>query len=250
VRTGRRNKSKRSIGVRLAYEMLLSLNISWLLVWYERQRNILSRIPIVGKLLNSYLWRLYVGSHMTEPQTTLDQVAWSVLVAVCLFLIFHLLGSFAPTTIVLKAVGGAIAVAGLPLSGLLYPLLFLEPYTPDPSTLQGQFAVDERWLILEATVALICALLYYFRKWPVPMPVSVLILGLHFGLWAWVSGNYVSPLVEAKYSAVLSFRFWMSTMYYWGATALGFLATASWGAFVRLTDDPPTASVAIGGLEI
>jgi hypothetical protein len=241
VQIERENKSKRSIAVRLVYEMLLSFDISWLLVWYGRQRGILSAIPIMGKPLNSHLSSLYMHTHITEPQTTLDQVTWSVLVGVCVFLAFHLLGSFAPTTIFLSTVGGAIAVAGLPLSGLLYPLLFLEPHpAPHPFTLQGPFAIDERWLILEATVALMCALLYFLRRWPVPTLLSILILGLHFGLWAWVSGNYVSPLVEAKHSAVLSFPFWISTIYYWGATVLGFLATAAWGAFVRLTDEPLT----------
>src|SRR5665213_1414668 len=151
--TGRENKSRRLIAVRLVYEMLLSLDISWLVVWYGRQRGVLSTIPILGQPLNSHISRLYMHSHMTEPQTTLDQVTWSILMGVGTFLVFQLLGQFVPTTMFLSTVGGAIAVAGLPLAGLLYPLLFLEPHSaPTP------FTIDAHWLILEATAAFMCAL--------------------------------------------------------------------------------------------
>ena len=169
--------------VRWIYEFMFSMNISWLIVWFERQRGSPNRIPLVGQPINSYIHRLYGGSHMIEPQSTLDQVIWSLLVALCIFLLLRLLARFSPTSIFLRTLAGAVSLAGLSLSVLFWPGLFLEPHhSSGPYAYKGPFVVDERWLIVEVMIVLACGFAYYLRAWPVPASLSIILLFYIFRL--------------------------------------------------------------------
>jgi hypothetical protein len=56
------------------------------------------------------------------------------------------------------------------------------------------------WAYIEVTAVLVCGILYYFQRWPVPVIVNVFILLLHFSFWSWVTGNYGKTLrIEAAH---------------------------------------------------
>jgi hypothetical protein len=100
-----------------------------------------------------------------------------------------------------------------------FPLLFvhfvrIEEYTP--------------MLVFEMLLVLLCGGLYHLRKWPIPESVSLILLLLHFGLWAWVSGCWVSPIQEVRVYGIGGLGIWISTAFYFGFPVLGFLSTLSW----------------------
>jgi hypothetical protein len=142
--------------LRVTYEALLSLSIAWLLIWYFGQRGGLEP-------LSHYLINVYRYSRITEPQIVLEQVAWSLVLATLIFLVFRVVAHVSESTVLLHTLAGAIALIGFPLLDLCFPDLFFQSLAN-----QGRFTVQTLWLVLEMLLALTCGLLYYMQRWPFP----------------------------------------------------------------------------------
>jgi len=69
---------------RCIQEALFSLNLAWILVWYERVRS---------KRRSSLAHYLYTHIRFIEPQTVMEQVCWSVIVGASIFLLLRLVGA-------------------------------------------------------------------------------------------------------------------------------------------------------------
>jgi hypothetical protein len=61
----------------------------------------------------------------------------------------------------------------------------------------------------------------------------VVLLVLHFGFWAWLTGCYMRPSLEINllHTGILSFFFW--SIYMWAFPLFGFLASLAWGLSVK-----------------
>jgi hypothetical protein len=196
-------------------EALFSLNLAWILVWHERVRS---------KRQSSLAHYLYTHIRFIEPQTVVEQVCWSLIVGVSIFLLLWLLSKLWTTETLMRTLGGAVSIAGFPLLVVTMPFvllhrLIIEAYAPI--------------FVFETFLVLLCGGLYHLRKWPVPESLSLVLLFLHFGLWAWVSGYWVSPMWEVRVYGIGSLGIWISTAFYIGFPVLGFLSTLSWALYDR-----------------
>jgi hypothetical protein len=195
-------------------EALFSLNLAWILVWHERVRS---------KRQSSLAHYLYTHIRFIEPQTVVEQVCWSVIVGVSIFILLWLLSKFWTTESLMRALGGAVSIAGFPLLVVAFPFAFfhlcIQAYAPI--------------FVCETLAVLLCGGLYYLRKWPVPEGLSLVLLFSHFGLWAWVSGCWVSPMQEVRVYGIGGLGIWISTAFYLGFPVLGFLSTLSWALYDR-----------------
>jgi hypothetical protein len=201
-----------------AHEALFSLNLAWILIWRERMRSSarLYALPIVRYL--------YTHIRFVEPQTVIEQVCWSLVVGVSIFLLLRLLSQFWLIGALMRTVAGAVALAGFPIFAVAFPFAFfnalrIEAYGP--------------LVLVETLVVLVCGILYYLRKWPFPAGLGVALLFLHFGLLAWVSGCWVSPLQEVRVYGIGSVGIWISTAFYFGFPLLGFFSSLTGAHYVR-----------------
>ena len=195
-------------------EALFSLNLSWILVWHERVRS---------QRQSSLAHYLYTHVRFIEPQTVVEQVCWSIIVGVSISILLWLLSKFWTPEAPMRTLGGAVAIAGFPLLVVTFPFAFfhlsIKAYAPI--------------FVCETLVVLLCGGLYHLRKWPVPAGLSLVLLLLHFGLWAWVSGCWVSPIQEVRVYGIRGLGIWISTAFYLGFPVLGFLSTLSWALYDR-----------------
>ena len=219
--------------VRWFHEILFSLNFSWITTWYERVHGS-GPVPWLPNarfsstaysLLERLSWRL----HIQEPPTVLVQDVCSFCVAIVVFLVLRLLARFSLTSVFLRTFAGAFAIAGFPVYVLLFSWEFFYPLRIEPYWL---------WLfICEAMVALICGILYYMRKWPLPSLFSILLLLLHFGFWGLATRNYVSIPREIHIYGLWNLGIWVSTIFYYGFPVFGFLSSLAWGVYSRMPKD-------------
>lgn len=194
-------------------EILFSLNLAWLVIWHERMSSSsrLYSLPLVRYL--------YLHTHFVEPETVIVQVCWSLLAGGLLFLFLRVLSQLRTTGKILGSIGGIIALAGFPFLAVLFPFAFFSPIRIRDYSL---------WLLLETFAAVFCGVLYYLRKWPLPTSLTVALLFLHFILWAWVTGTWVSPLREIHVYGPGGLGIWISTFFYFGFPALGLLSSLAW----------------------
>jgi hypothetical protein len=191
-------------------EAFFSLNLAWILVWHERWRS---------KQQSFLAHYLYTHLRFIEPQTVIEQVWWSLIIGIFIFLFLRLLSHCGRLERLLLSPGAAVSIAGFPMLVVTFPLWFdhfvrIEQYTPI--------------LVFEMLLVLLCGGLYHLRKWPIPESLSLIVLLLHFGLWAWVSGCWVSPIQEVRVYGIGSLGIWISTAFHFGFPVLGFLSTSSW----------------------
>jgi len=214
--------------VRWVYEFLFALSLGWLTIWYERMRSPASLSWLYSSPLVQYP---YWHTRHVEPETVLVQDVWSLVLSLVIFLILRLLARFSVTGTLLRTVGGAFVIIGFAFFALRFPVYFFDP---------SRISFGGFWFPLEAMVALIVGILYYLRKWPLPAWIGLLLLFLHFGLWAWVTGCWVSPPQEIRAYGLGSLGIWISAAFYWGFPVIGFFSSLIWGLYVRL----PTSNVA------
>lgn len=157
---------------RWIHESLFSLNLAWTLVWYERVRNPVSLLWLHSSPLVQYL---YWHTRHVEPETVLVQVLWSFALGAVVFLLLRLLARVSLTEVFLRTVTGLFALTGFPLFALTLPMFFFVP---------ARIGSLVPWLSLEVVAASICGVLYYSQKWSPSAPLGVILLAMHFGLWA------------------------------------------------------------------
>jgi hypothetical protein len=210
--------------VRRANIILFSLNVAWMTTLYVLLHTNISLG--VGEVFTVFHWRFW----MPEPGWVVGQVVYSLLLCIPFSLFFFLLARLSRAGRYLPAIAGTVAIAALPfyalhVGGSAFSLRDENLALAFPSPV---FLV----LALEALAVLVCALVCYVRRWRVPIALSTLVLLLHFGLWAWASGNYASPLSllrQFRPYITLSplqkaLRVCIMMLYHNGFPAIGFLS--------------------------
>ena len=202
---------------RRAHELTFSLNLAWIVVWDPRiTHKTLVHRPLVRTL---------------EPPTILDQAEWSLFLAAIIFVILLVLDRFSPVRLSLRTLAGMCALGGFPVLALHTPGYFFQTLA-----YEDRFAIARGWALCELAIVLICALLYYVRRWPAPNAASVLLLISHFGFWSWLTGTHRNPILEARAYGSLTLGFWFSLVFFWGFPVLGFLASLAWGLYVKTSE--------------
>jgi hypothetical protein len=163
-------------------------------------------------------------------ETIVVQVVYSFLLAALIFIFLRLLARLSLTRAFLRTLAGGISLAGFPLFALWCPMCFF--YYHEPHIEAHSF-----WLFLELAIILICTVLYYLRRWPIPAWVSIFLLSLHFSIWGWVTGCYLNPFSEVHYYSFGGLAFWFDSMFCFGFPVLGFLSSLTWGMYVRLSTE-------------
>lgn len=216
--------------LRWVYEFLFSLNLVWAVVWVERAKSKLPEGPFVAPFVPALIRRVYRHVGALQGETVWDQIIWSIVLAAFIFLILRLAARFWIAGAFLRSLAGISALAAFPLAALQYPIGFLQaPAFGNP------FAIRTPWLAGEVIFILICGSLYYLGKWPIANGLSILLLILHFGLWSWLTGTYVNLFVWARAYGRVSLGFWASAAFYWGCPVIGFLASLTWGLYVKMS---------------
>src|SRR5580700_3862614 len=92
------------------HEFLFSLNCSWIWIWIERGR------PSWPLLVERWprLTRLYGNFRLSEPPTVVDQVMWSLVFGVLIFLGLRMISHLAATRFVLCTFAGGFALVAFP----------------------------------------------------------------------------------------------------------------------------------------
>jgi hypothetical protein len=204
--------------LRWIHEFLFSLNLGWIAVWHERMSRStpLYPLPVVRYL--------YWHTHFVEPQTVIEQVCWSIIVGVSVFALFRLLSRLWLTEALMRTVAGAVALAGFPFFALTDRFAHLAPLRIEAYAF---------FLVFETLVVLLCAIFYYLRKWPLPAGPSVILLFLHFSLWAWATGSWVNPLQEVRGYGFGGVGIWISTLFHFGFPLMGFLSSLTWARYLN-----------------
>jgi len=147
-------------------------------------------------------------------------ILWAISAAV-LFVCLRILANLSVTDLILRTLGGIVVVVGFPIViGYVSFRGYFRMLGSIPRALLYAYA-PERWLEVEVAVSLMCVLLYGFRKWAVEPWWGLLLVGLHFAIWAWFIGW---PVIAVARGAQLPIF-------------LGFLSSLAWGSYIRPTGD-------------
>lgn len=224
---------------------LSSLNVAWITVWYEgghSQGHVLFSWRHVALYLQQLSWRL----RLVEPATVLEQVVWSITLSVPIFTFLLLLTHLRPFRHSICILATLFAIAGFPIYALCFPFDFpFHLYPPPLADFSSPpliiVASNRFWLSMEVAATLFGGILYCLRKWKVSLVATVLLLFLHFSLWAWLTHGYVTPRWEIRAYGSWSWAALISTAFYFGFPVLGLLSTLSAGVYLWDSNDSPLA---------
>jgi len=211
---------------------MFALNLAWIIVWIERVRT-----PMFGgRALSDYIAVLVRGAYQfvlpIGGPTILDQLTWSFVVATIGFFLLRLLSRFAITDVALRTVAGVAAIAAFPIANLVFGLTYSSCCVK----------ASKMGLAFELIVVLICGILFYPGKRWIPGPLMIVVLVLHFTMWAWETSSYFN--IPAFVSDMRSFEYyhpWRRTLgslgfkmvFTFGFPAFGLLASVIWVRYVR-----------------
>jgi len=184
----------------LLHEVFLSMYSSFLFVWSKESR------PFAWSTRYLYFWHPHAVS-LSRIDFLVFYLELFLFLAVAIFLCLRLFRRFSLARVLLRAIAGVVAIAGFPAvcvyrQGL--PLFFFD---------------------VEFVLAAVCFLLWADRKWPVPAPLSVFLLILHYAFWSF-------------FGAGIHLAGWRWTWGIWDYAwfvypALGFTYTLVWAAYFR-----------------
>jgi hypothetical protein len=126
---------------------------------------------------------------------------------ICIFFLLRLISASVVAGVLLRFGGGVVPLVGVP-TVWLYMEKVLAPFIIVPAYLN--------WLAVETAIAAMCAVVFAFTNWRVPLWAGAAALVVHFGLWWRVFAE--PPLI----SPALSFAF----------PVLGLCSTAVWGLYL------------------
>ena len=184
---------------------LLSIYTSLLFVWVEESR------PFAWSTQGRYLyfWHPH-GVSLGASDFLFFYLELFFIPAGAIFLCLLVLKRSPSARVLLRPIGGAVAIAGFPLVCL---------YRQGPA-----------FFFLEASLVFAgaCLFLWAYQKWPVSTPVSVVLLMLYDSLCAFFRGMAVPAN-------------WKVTQEIWGDAwlvypAVGFCYTLGWAAYFRHSD--------------
>lgn len=204
-------------------ELLFSLNLSLLIVSEEASKEGSRFLGVLGYPLYHSLYPLLARAYHRpsyHPTLLLETFELWVLLAATFFVAIRLMGWAFAKRALLGVVPGLVAVAGFPA------------YSMSITVMTGPSGGARQWLLIELAAACLCVFLYFFRMWSVNRVFSALILGLHFGIWIWMSWAHL----------------WFSFLVIYGL--LGYCSTVVWGVAVSSrgskTKPLPSSSIALG----
>lgn len=203
------------VRVRWAYEFFLGSAIAWTLVWLDRPRE----NPILPEIDRSLpLRHLNDKLGLVEPSTVFFQVFWSAVLAVCVFLILRLISRTERGMSFVGKFGGVFAV-------LAFPVLFLScpSMTFTPARIQ-----HNREALLSEVVAVGFAVVFLSLRKSTKLGFVLLFYFLHFSIWAWAAGFYVSLSSQLVVYRIWQPRLWVSTLFYFGFPFLSIVCTFFW----------------------
>ena len=220
---------------RRANIILFSLNLAWMTIWYLVGHTSLGLSDV------NTVFHWHFG--MPEPGWVARQVVYSFVLCMPFSLVFFLLARVSRAGRHLGAIGGAFAITAFP-----FHALYTGEFVFNPKYLDVQLALRVMVfviLVLEPVALLVCAVLYYVRRWAVPIALNAVVLLLHFSLWAWVSGNYAGPLALIRIFAPwprapalqIGLRVCIMMIFHNGFPAIGFLSALSSGLDIKLSSD-------------
>jgi hypothetical protein len=214
------------------HDFFFSWNLAWLTVWFELWRSSNPFIFQLGGLQMRHRYWLRISGIHTEPSGIFEQFFWSIVLGTTILIVFVLLKWIWTPGRVFRGAAGIIAIAGFPLI-----VLYFLPFSLISSIhilYEGRFA-DAFFVLaaIEIGVAIFCAVLYLSQKWPLTTIPTISLLVVHFGLWAWVSGMWIDPMVEIHFYRENIVAGVISTTCHFGPPVLGLLASLSWGKYVR-----------------
>jgi hypothetical protein len=217
--------------LRIVFETFFALNVAWPAITYFRWRSHRVWLPILWRPLIPFLEHLSQYSRIAEPRVVLQQLTASVLLAMYILLFLRLVAWFSVTRLLLRTLGGAIALVGFPIFALCFRDMFTGPIYPTGS--EHVMVIQPTWFYLEIVIVLACGILFLLKRWVVPAVVSIALLVLHFGFWSWVTGSYIrlSLQINLVHYGVLAFLFW--SLFSWGFPLFAFLSSLAWGRYVE-----------------
>lgn len=215
---------------RWTHEGIFSLNVAWGVVWVERVNAKHLGGPIVASSFARLFQMpiLYLASIGGRP--VVEQIVWSLALALIVFVSLRGLSRFAVTEVVLKTIAGVSAIVIFPMAMWLPagPAYQIAPYHIAPT---------------EVVVVLFCGAVYYLRKLPISDPLMLAILLVHFITWAWITGRYEDiPYCintfwnSAPYYHSCGWAFGLcsvSAIFMFGFPVIGLLAGVTWMRYVR-----------------
>lgn len=160
-------------------------------------------------------WRMNSWFHLPPHSDIGGNTAFFILSLAQALLIFVLLRLLSKTSIAhawLRFALGIVSLLAFPIAWFYVTYLVGQ----DPQRLDPQRSV----LVLELVVAMTCAVLYLYKKWPFPAWGNVALLVLHFYFWGWMYFGYRFPLYRSR----LIFP------------AVGFCSTLAWSFYSRRSE--------------
>jgi hypothetical protein len=219
--------------LRRAHEYMFSLNLAWAIVWVEG----VNTKYIGGPVVAAYFVRFFRKTipFLAEPDSVvlLELVVWPFILAVVFFAFLRLSSRLAATDVALRTVAGASAIAMFPLAMWIPsgPAYQIAPYHIAP---------------LEVIVVVVCGVLHYLRKTLLSTPLMLIVLLVHFTIWAWLRGSYFDVFAcISDYRSSTYYHPWGRTLsvcslkmlYTFGFPVIGLLASLTWVRYVRRIPD-------------
>ncbi|MDR3676174.1 MAG: hypothetical protein P4N24_11840 [Acidobacteriota bacterium] len=210
---------------------LFSLNLAWMTTFYNGGWIWIPEDYWPRFELRFLFWKTWIP----DPHGILSTLGYALALSVPIFLILLLMARARLARICLRAFAGAFAIVGYPSFALRLTEYFLN---------DTHIAGHEFGLLLETVAVLGCGVLYYLRRWHLPTGVSVLLLLVHFSLWAWVTHCYASPFTESAlfrhhWDVVARIEIWLgicfSMMLHYSFPVIGFLSALSSGLELKLS---------------
>ncbi len=220
--------------VRYAHELAFSIYFPLLAIMANAIRSILH--PATNSWVDN-LYSLIGGCQHAQsyedPKLRFTFAFLWAISAIVLFVCLRTLATHTFTQIFLRTFAGIVALAGSPLA--LWYVVFrsnLRVFGFPGALAYAVYFHSPHWLAVEVVVILIFGLLFALGKWALKPSWSLVVLTLHFAIWAWLvllgagSGNI---LLWPGYSWTSFTRAQPSLIY----PVLGLLASVAWGLYIR-----------------
>ena len=162
----------------MSFEFFVSLNIALAVIWEKSTLSPFSLEMHLQYRINGYLHlhpHSNVGGFMVMFGLALG-------LALCIVLVLRLLSGTLVVKEFLRSFAGIISLIAMPASWL-YVNYALE-HLPIPAA-PGIQELSLYWPLFESAVAVVCAMLFLYGKWPIPPWGSIVLLGLHWCFWGW-----------------------------------------------------------------
>ncbi len=198
-------KIRTILGTSLWLEVMFAIYFSFLLVWIQE-----CKPPYAWSIKPHYFFFLHPNFRVVMGEPRLFYAKILLIPAVAIFICLRVIERFSLVRVLLlRTIGGALAVAGWPLV-CLYD--------------RGRIFAG-----IELAIAAFCFLLWAYRKWPVSSPLNVFLLTLHYAFWSAYSG--LLPKIGGV--PVVWWHDWDYLMFVY--PVLGLFFSLAWAVYFRAT---------------